>query len=101
MIIYNVTTKVQQSIANEWLQWLKKEHVKDILSTGCFTNYTIVKLLDVDEEEGPTYAVQYFAESQALYNLYIGKFAPVMRSKAFALWGNKFLSFKSLMQIVE
>jgi Domain of unknown function (DUF4286) len=101
MILYNVTIKVHSSIHDEWLAWLKEEHVKDILQTNCFTKYTILRLLEIDEVEGPTYAIQYFAESKALYNLYIEKFAAEMRNKSFSKWGDKFIAFRSVMQIVD
>ena len=101
MIIYNITTKVHSAIANEWLQWLKEFHVKEILNTGCFTNFKIVKLLEIDEEEGPTYALQLYAESKAIYNQYVEKFAGKMRQQAFDKWGNKFISIRSVMQIVQ
>ena len=101
MIIYNVTTKVRRNIANDWLQWLKDVHVKEILNTGCFTDFKIVKLLEIDEEEGPTYALQLYAESKAIYNQYVEKFAGKMRQDAFNKWGDQFISFRSVMQIVE
>ena len=101
MIIYNVTTKVHHSIDELWLRWLKDVHVKEILNTDCFTNYKIVKLLEIDEDEGPTYALQLFAESKAIYNEYIEKYAPKMRQAAFDKWGDKFISIRSVMQIVE
>jgi len=101
MIIYNVTNKVDASIATAWLQWLKEEHITDIINTGCFTQAVILQLMEVDDSEGPTYAVQYMAESKALYNLYIEKFAPVMRQKAMEKWGNKFIAFRSVMQVVS
>jgi hypothetical protein len=101
MIIYNVTIKVHMDIHNEWVQWLKKEHVPDIMQTKCFTDFKILRLLEVDEAEGQTYAIQYFAESKALYNLYIEKFAGEMRNQSFAKWGDKFIAFRSVMQIVD
>lgn len=101
MIIYNVTTKVRSSIANDWLQWLKDVHVKEILNTGCFTDFKIVKLLEIDEEEGPTYALQLFADSKAIYNQYVEKFAGRMRQAAFDKWGDKFISIRTVMQIVD
>jgi Domain of unknown function (DUF4286) len=99
--IYNVTIKVAEDIADEWLQWLKQEHIKDILATECFTKATVLKLLEVDDSEGPTYAVQYFAESKGLYNFYIEKFAAVMRQKSFDKWGNKFIAFRSVMEVIH
>ncbi len=101
MIIYNVTIKLQHSIHSHWLAWLKEEHIPGILATGCFTKATILELLEVDTAEGPTYAIQYFAESKALYNLYIEKYAAGMRQKSFDKWGDQFIAFRSVMQIVN
>jgi len=101
MIIYNVTIKVETGIAAEWLNWLQQEHIPEVIETGCFTRATVLKLLEVDETEGPTFAVQYFAESKALYNQYIEKFAPLMREKSFEKWGNRFIAFRSVMQVVN
>ena len=101
MIIYNVTIKVHESIKTEWLQWLKEEHIPDLIKTGCFSNAVILKLMEVDESEGPTYAVQYHAESKALYNIYIEKFAASMKQKSFSKWGDKFIAFRSVMQVVN
>jgi Domain of unknown function (DUF4286) len=101
MILYNVTIKVHNSIHYEWLQWLKENHVPDIMQTECFSNFKILRLLEIDETEGPTYAIQYFAESKALYNLYIEKFSKQMRDNSFAKWGDKFIAFRSVMQIVD
>jgi len=101
MIIYNVTIKVQDSIKEDWLSWLKEEHIPEIISTGCYTHANIMQLLEVDDTEGPTYAVQYYAESKGLYNNYIENHAANMRQKAFAKWGNKFIAFRSVMQVVN
>ena len=101
MIIYNVTIKVHESIKTEWLQWLKDEHIPDLIKTGCFTHAVILRLMEVDETEGPTYAVQYHAESKGLYNNYIENHAGEMRQKSFDKWGDKFIAFRSVMQVVN
>ena len=101
MIIYNVTIKVDAAIQDEWLTWLKEDHVPLVLSTGCFTTATISRLLEVDDEEGPTYSIQYRAESKALYNQFIENYANKMRQKSFDKWGNRFIAFRSVMQVVN
>ena len=101
MIIYNITTKVHNNIAAEWLQWLKNIHVKDVMESECFTEYKIVQLLEIDETDGPTFAVQFGAESKGLYNRYIEKFAGEMRKRSFDKWGDKFISIRTVMQIVD
>ena len=101
MIIYNVTIKVDTKIANDWLQWLLCEHVPHVMQSGCFSSYKVVRLLEVDDSEGPTYAIQYNAESKASYNRYIEIFAPEMRQKPIDKWGAQFIAFRSLMEVVE
>ena len=66
MIVYNVTIKVAEAIKTDWLAWLKEEHIPDVLNTKCFSKATILHLLELDNSEGPTYAIQYFAESKAI-----------------------------------
>ncbi|HRB31070.1 MAG TPA: DUF4286 family protein [Ferruginibacter sp.] len=99
--IYNVTIKVTPHIHEDWIQWLKEEHVPEVTSTGCFEKAIIVRLLETDDSEGPTYAVQYFVNSKADYNRYIELHAARMRQKSFDKWGNQFLAFRSIMEIVN
>jgi hypothetical protein len=101
MIVYNVTIKITNVIHTGWLQWLKEIHIPEIIHTGCFSHATILRLLEVDDTEGPTYAVQYFAESKGLYNNYIENHAAQMREKSFAEWGDQFIAFRSVMQVVN
>lgn len=100
-LVYNVTVKTELAIAPDWLEWLQQEHIPDMIKTGCFTHATVLRLLEVDETEGPTYAVQYHAESQSLYNRYIREFADNLRQKGYERWGNRFIAFRSVMQVME
>jgi hypothetical protein len=99
--IYNITIKITNAIHADWLQWLKEVHVPEVIQTGCFTYASILRLLEVDDTEGPTYAIQYFAESKSLYNNYIETYAAIMRQKSFDKWGNQFIAFRSVMQVVN
>jgi Domain of unknown function (DUF4286) len=101
MIVYNVTIKVEWAIHEAWLKWMKEEHMPELINTGCFNESKLLRLIEVDEEEGPTYAAQYYAESKALYNQYIEKFSAEKREKTFQKWGNRFIAFRSVMQIVD
>lgn len=100
-IIYNVTTKAESAVAEEWLRWMKEEHIPELIATGCFISATILRLVEVDESDGPTYAVQYTALSKALYNRYIEKYSVEMRNKAIQKWGERVISFRSVLQVVN
>ena len=53
MYIYNVTTNVDASIHQEWLKWMKEEHIPNMLSLGKFTNAKMSQVM-VEEEMGGT-----------------------------------------------
>lgn len=101
MIIYNVTTQVDLSIADEWLKWMRDEHIPEMKGTSCFSHAVILQMIEVDSSEGLTYAVQYHADSKALYNRYIREFAAEMRKKSVERWGDKVVAFRSVLQVVD
>ncbi|NCI47733.1 DUF4286 family protein [Sediminibacterium soli] len=101
MLIYNVTTKVNWEIHEAWLQWMKEKHLPDVMDTGCFTDVRLVRLLETDDSEGPTYAAQFHADSREQYQRYIDAFAPAMRKDVVDNWGANFISFRSLMEVVN
>ena len=101
MIVYNVTIQPTWKIHEEWLQWMRNDHVPEIMFTGLFTHHRILRLLDVDETDGPTYAFQYFTTGKDKYELYISEHAKELRAKTMEKWGDQFVAFRSLMEVVE
>jgi hypothetical protein len=101
MIIYNVTVKPNAAMADAWLHWMKEQHIPDVINTGCFEKATILRLIEVDDGDGPTYAIQYQAVSKADYDRYIKKFADAMRKKMTDKWGDQFVTFRSVLQVVH
>lgn len=100
MVIYNVTVKVDNEVADAWVRWMKTEHMADLMNTGLFVDCRLCRLLEQDEAEGITYTAQYFLESIGQYNKYIDNHAEKMREKGFKLFGGKFAAFRTIMEII-
>src|SRR5437868_5451008 len=101
MIIYNVTIKVENDIAGEWVQWMRLEHIPDLMNTGLFTGHRLSRLLQQDELEGVTFVAQYYFDSIMQYDQYIDEHAETMRNKAFSRFGGRFAAFRTVMETVE
>ena len=101
MFIYNVTTNVSWNIHEAWLEWMLNEHMPALLRTNCFVRCQLLKLHEQDETEGPTYIAQYFAESKALYNRYIELYANNFREEYLNRWGDNFIAFRTLLEVIE
>lgn len=100
MVLYNVTVKVEKDSAEAWVKWMKEEHMPELMQTGLFADSRLYQLLDIDEEDGLTYAAQYFCNNMEDYNRYIAEHAPAMREKGLERFKEKFIAFRTLMQAV-
>lgn len=101
MIIYNITIKVDWVVAEEWVNWMHETYIPAVVTTGCFEKHQFVRLLQVDETEGPTYAIQFYAQQLSKYDYYLQNFAPGLRQEIKNKWGEKYVDFHTLMQVVE
>jgi hypothetical protein len=61
----------------------------------------MVRVLETDDSEGVTYAVQYFCNNWEQYAEYIKRFAPDLRQKAVDRWGDQIASFRTLMEVIN
>jgi hypothetical protein len=105
MIVYNITIKIDPAIEEAWIQWQQQEHIPDIMASGQFSQWKMFRLLEQDDTEGLTFVIQYFAPSLENYYRYIEEFieefAPLLRQKAFDKWGNRFIAFRTVMEVVN
>jgi hypothetical protein len=99
-IIYNITVKVDNSIADRWLRWMQQEYTPQVMRTNCFQEHKIARLLEVDDSDGPTYAIQYMAATKADYDRYMELHAEPMRQMSHKQWGQSFVAFHSVMQVI-
>lgn len=101
MYLYNITTKITHRIHEDWVRWMKEKHIPELMNTGCFTGYRFVRVLEIDDREGPTYAVQFYAASKSDYERYLADYAPSLQKDALENWGDNFIGFRSLMELVN
>jgi len=100
MILYNVTIILDEEIHDSWLKWLKQEHLKEMMSTGFFISYRVLKVLD-SPNEGVTYCIQFIADSLEKYNEYMQNHANQLQNNVPDLFLNKFVVFNTLMEFIE
>jgi len=100
MIIYNVTLHIEDSIHQEWLDWIKN-HIPQVLSTGKFTEARFTKVLVDTEKEGTTYSIQYKANSRKDLDDYLSHYAPQLKKEGLEKFGDKMLAFRTELEIMD
>lgn len=99
MYIYNVTVSIDKAVADEWHQWMKTVHIPMVMETGCFTEYKMCKVLNVDDE-GATYSTQYSFNDMKDIESYMANEAPRLQADMKELYEEKYVAFRTLLEIV-
>ena len=99
-VVYNVTVSVDPVSSEEWLNWMRTEHIPDVLSTGLFLRSQIMRI-EGYEENGVTYAIQYTLASRQHLERYQQEFAPALQQKHAEKFGDKALAFRTVLEIIE
>lgn len=101
MYIYNVTINIEESIQQEWLHWMQDTHIPEMLATKKFTKALMTRVMVEEERGGLTFSVQYTTDSKETLEQYYKDDAERLRSKGIALFGDKFIAFRTELNVVS
>jgi hypothetical protein len=101
MIIINQTFNIDSSVQIDWLNWLKKVYVPEVMSTGFFTDNKIMRLLTEDEENGNTYAVQFSMPTATYVSVSDDDFMHKFERMASQNFGDKVLFFRTVLEVMN
>jgi len=97
MILYNTTFVVEDSVNEEWLTFVKEEHINDYLQSECFLGARFGKITSHVEPGMQTYSIQFFASNEVSLEQFKNNILPEIQQKSLRKFGTKVLSFSSEM----
>ncbi len=100
-IIYNVTIKIDATVHDTWVTWMRDIHIPEVMATACFSAYRFLHLEGYDDDEGITYAIQYTCPGTDLLDIYLRDHAPSLQKKHQALFEGQFVAFRTLLRVVD
>ena len=100
MILYNVTTSIEPDAAAEWLDYMRTTHIPEVMATGFFLKSQLCRLLN-EEDEGLTYATQYYCLSEEQLEEYQRLCAPALRADMEARFAGKYAAFRTVLEVIE
>lgn len=101
MYIYNVTTNIEEAVHEQWLQWMRKEHIPEVLATGKFLSAKLTQVIVEEEMGGITYSVQFTTVDKETLNKYYKDDADRLRNEAQKRFPNKFVSFRTELKVIS
>ena len=100
MVLYSVTINIEDDVHHEWIQWMRETHVPNVMNTGCFVMHKIMQLVE-PKQDGNTYSFQYFCESMEMLATYQRDFAPQLQLEVTERYPNKFVAFRTILNVIE
>jgi ABC-type ATPase with predicted acetyltransferase domain len=100
MYIYNVTINVQEDVHQQWVKWMKEEHIPEMLNTGKFTKALMTRVLVNEEMGGVTYSIQFTAKTRQMLQRYYEEDAERLRRKS-TIFEGKFVAFRTELEVVS
>ena len=101
MVLYNVTVYIDEDVEQDWISWMKDTHIPEVMETGFFTEYRMMRMLsESPDETGKTYAVQYVAKTLGHLEMYLEKAAPKLQKQSIIRYGTKMAAFRTVLEEV-
>ncbi len=100
MYIYNVTINIDESIHDQWLDWMQQEHIPAMLDTGKFSKALLTRVQIKEEMGGITYSVQYRTDSKETLEQYYSEDAQTLRGQSKPFEG-KFVAFRTELEVIS
>ena len=97
MILYNVTLAVDDSIHDQWMEWMIKEHIPEVMATNKFVDFKAFKVL-LEKEGSITYSIQYFADNLTQVQLYLANDAHELQAKHRTMFGDGAVAFRTVLE---
>jgi len=99
--IYNVTVVVNPVVEERWLKWMREEHIPNVMETGLFSSFLFTQVFPEQEQDHPSYSIQYRAADLESIKLYMQMYADELRAKSAKAWGEHALAFRTVLEVLD
>ena len=84
---YEVSMHVDSSIAEEWVEWMRTEHIPDVMQTGVFQSCQFLRVIEPAMDGHDSFRITYEAKNLSAIQEYRIALSPALRDKHDARYG--------------
>jgi hypothetical protein len=100
MILYNVTSSIEPNAAEAWVTYMRDVHMPEVMASGFFIKNQLLRLLN-EEDDGFTYAAQYYCISLEQLEAYQEIAAPALRAEMEKHFAGQYVSFRTVLEVID
>jgi len=100
MFIYNITILIDESIEQEWLNYVQAQLMQAVMETGFFQSCQLLQVTD-SPNEGLTYCLQFRTNEISSLQSYQNLYGPQIEGEHQSAFPNQLVTFSSTMKIIN
>ncbi len=100
MILYNLTIKIDEAIKNDWLSWIQEVFIPMAMETDTFTEHRLCRLLELEDPDGETYALQLFCHNTEELEAFRQKEELALQSALVHRFPDQLVFFPTAMEVL-
>lgn len=100
-LLYNVTVRIGHEKHDEWVAWMRTQHIPEVMATDRFESWRMHRMLGDESDDGVTYAIGYVARSKADFDSYQLLEAPTLQQAHESKYKGYYGAFRSVMEIID
>lgn len=98
MIVNNITINIEKQLEQEWLAWITKDIIPQVLDSALIKGHSRLKLLNEVEGQGVTYSFQFHYNNLEDYQASNPSPAIFLYQLHYELYKDRFVLFETLLQ---
>lgn len=101
MYIYSVTIRLQKQSEQEWLDFMQKKHMRDVLDTGYFEKANMRKIVSEPDADMIIYNIEYHTDHMEKYKDYARLAAPALQKDVSDRFAGKFTAERVVYEVIS
>ncbi|HLP04066.1 MAG TPA: DUF4286 family protein [Paludibacter sp.] len=101
MLIYNTTYLVSDQEHNNFLKWIREEHIPFMLESTYFSKPQMTRIITGSEQEGTSFSVQFHVNNLQTLKLWNQKYSTLFQENCSKKFGTEVLFFTTIMELIE
>ncbi len=99
MIKYIVNIKIDSSVKDVWLEWMRGKHIPDVMNTGLFQSAQLLE--DTEDESGCSFSVHYTCDNFEKFEKYRREYALALQDEHTERFKGKFEAMRRILNSLK
>jgi len=101
MLIFNTTYLVSDDVHNNWLKWIREQHIPFMLDSTYFSHPQVARVITSDKQEGTSFSVQFRVDDMRTLKRWNQEYNKAFQDNCSQQFGTEVIFFTTVLELVD